>query len=365
MTSLSVLKSTPVKQAAKKKFWETIDTHLEGIIDPSPINLDELAGFFDGDGSFYMSGQQHMTCAVTQCSYKTLRKIQDVFGGIIRKRDPKKEGTHREKHRIQYTLVFRGISLVGIVPFIKDRLIRKSHVANIIMKIMSYYCETTEEAAKARRELQDKMSEQHIIPYERVNWDYIRGLFEAEGCVQPHSISIAQKDDLVLLEKIKAFVEDYFNTKPIGKVDHQCWIVHKNAALIVNMMNESDMFHQEKADQITAFIARDFGAITYFKHIEEDVADDIIKEGNDRSKELSHKIREAWHISFETYASRPAKDRQPIQFGDRPLKLTETQIQEIITLRESTSMSLKAISEKVGGTKEQITYALKKRKNLS
>lgn len=349
------------KQAAKKKFWSEIDSHLKKIIDPSAINLDELAGFFDGDGSFYISGQQHMTCAVTQCSYKTLRKIQDVFGGIIRKRDPKKEGTHRENQRIQYTLVFRGISLMGIVPFIKDRLIRKSHIANIIMKIMTYYCETTEEAAKARRELQDKMSEQHIIPYKRVNWDYIRGLFEAEGCLRPHSLSISQKSDLVLLEKIKAFAEEYYNTIPIGKVTDQCWIVGRHVAMIVNTLYErKTMFHQEKTDQFEAFFKKDFTTLTKLKHIEEDVPDDIIKEGNDRSKELSQKIRKAWHNNFETYASRPAKDRQPIQFNDRPQKLTETQIREVTTLRESTSMSLKAIAEKVGGTKSQITYLLKK-----
>ena len=363
MTSLSVSKSAPVKQAAKKIFWETIDTHLKGIIDPSPINLDELAGFFDGDGSFYFTSQGHMSCAVTQCSYKTLRKIQDVFGGIIRKRNPKIEknrGGKPENHRFQYTLVFRGIQAAGILPFIKDRLVEKSHTANIIMDMMKHYNENTNTASDARRELHAQMCNEYTPYYDRINWDYIRGIFEAEGCIQPCSLSICQKSDLNLLHAIKAYAEDVLNIKPLGVVNETCWITCKkaNVTKIVDALRSGSMFHDEKTDQLNAFVDGKFDLVKTLKHVEEDVDQGAINEGNDRAKELAQKIRVAWHGSFNSYATRPAMHRQPVQFNERPPKLTEDQKRRVVHLRES-GLTFKSIATELGCTKSQVQIALR------
>lgn len=275
---------------------------LGTVVDHQLINLKQVAGFFDGDGSVFITGQGQMGCAVTQCSYQTIQKLQQTFGGTIRKRDPKTEPRRNgAKQRIQYTLVFRGVQILGILPFIQEYLILKSRKADILLEMMTLYNRCDSDAKFLRQKLINKFKDcsnddLSYHDYSRLSWDYICGLFQAEGCLREDKFSITQKGCPAFLVQVKSFIDESFGAS-IGKVDSERFITSRKSEILqlITKLKSLGMFHDEKLNQLDAYFEKDYNEVGRLKHIDDDTPQEIIDRGNEQSKLLAHNIRILWN----------------------------------------------------------------------
>lgn len=277
-------------------WWENITTFIHSL------DVQQLAAFIDGDGSIYFSGQGAMCIGIPQCSYETLRKIQDVYGGTMRKRDPKKETNRRgdpSKHRHQYTLVFRGVQIAGILPDVAPHLALKDEKAELMLQYLALFQKQGKDARAIRGKiLQDFtcVKNRSMRPrVERITWRYICGLFQAEGCLREDKLSIAQKQCPDILHAIKAFMEEDLQML-LGKVDNERFITSRRPEIraILSKFEDVGLFHNEKLHQIHAFHQNDVDELKRLKHVDDDTPLHIIEEGNAKALELSHEFRMIW-----------------------------------------------------------------------
>ena len=240
-----------------------------------------------------------MNVSITQCSYETLHKIQQVYGGVMRKRNPRAEHESRQNHRHQYTLKFRGSQVAGILPFIAPYLVIKAEKAEIMLKILDLF-EQRDDKAKAQRAIlvQKFNFIKQTTPkprVERITWDYISGLFQAEGCLRKDRLSITQRHCPAVLHAIKAFMEEEFKV-PIGNVDHERFVTWRTTEIhtIVARLMECGLFHNEKLFQIHEFQKNDLLELTRLKHVDDDTPLETICIGNTRGLQLGRDLRCLW-----------------------------------------------------------------------
>ena len=324
----------------------------------APFTLSELAGFYDGDGSFYISEHQ-IGANITQCHYASIRMIQKRFGGTIYKRVPKKK-----KHRMQYSLSMRNIEVTSLIPIIADHLVLKADRANRVLKSLDHYNATDAESRHARLELEKFDQNQDPIRFSRINKDYIRGLFCAEGCLQIGQFSICQAGCVPLLHAIKEYVDTALGAN-LGKVTDKDWIITKqaNIKLTLDWMTDNNtrrLFHEEKAVQIDIFYeyldirARrvTFDAkISVPKHINSDIPGSTLAVTNAVARAFTATLRSA-------AAGREIAPNKPLSES-----LSDAQRYLTRELLMDETLSLAAIAERVGCTKAQVSY-LKKSENI-
>lgn len=349
------------------QFWKDAEyVHTLLPQDEQPFTPAELAGFYDGDGSFWMPDAEDKTWQVgataTQCHYGTLRLIQKRFGGIMSKRDT---SDRSENQRFQYALMMRNIEVTLLIPTVLDHLVLKAGRAARVLKSLDYYNATDEESKQARLDLAAVDHTRDPIHFDRISKDYIRGLFCAEGCLRLDRLSICQKSCLELLRAIKDFVDTELGAN-IGKVNDNSWIMHKQAEIkaVLDWMTDNNtrrLFHEEKAQQIDLFYeymeTRDQTLkprISELKHIDYDIPGNELKATNKDGKAFTAKLR-------SVAAGREIAPNQP-----RADAMTDAQretVRELLKKPEK-EMSLAMIAEHVGCTKPQVSY-LKKTENIT
>lgn len=305
------------------QFWNNPEIVRSFIRDENlPFTMRELAGFYDGDGSFYLA-QRQAGANVTQCYYATLRMIQRVFGGNIDKR------TRSNNQRHQYALTMRNMEMCVLVPSIKDHLILKAGQADRVLEYMSYYNRTDKESQDARKKLTEFDPADDHKPFDRINKEYIRGLFCAEGCLRLYSLTLCQKGCIQLLEHIKAYVEKDIGVS-LGKINEKELVItdHKNMKLFLDWMTVGmpRLFHEEKALQIDTFYkyleTRDIwykdmlGAV---KHENFEISNDILKAENNVAKEFTAKLRS---VALGRVV-KPNKPRAPPMSSDQRMRVVE------------------------------------------
>ncbi len=208
------------------------DLKNESYIDPSYIS-----GFFDGDGSIYIN-KGCLMIRFTQCVLNVLLKIQQKYGGNIYKSDK-----HKENQRIQYNLVIVGIDCLKILNDMKNYSIIKINRINYGIEYLKYLNkkndENKNELVKKLQNSNNYKNDDILIIKERLNWKYITGLFDAEGCVTMHykvleenkfypKLSIAQKDTPNLLNEIKNLIcSDFKNDTLSINVYNVCLCISK------------------------------------------------------------------------------------------------------------------------------------------
>lgn len=334
-------------------WWQNIIASIR-----PPLDVQQLAAFIDGDGSIYFSGQGAMCIGITQCSYETLRKIQDVYGGTMRKRDPKKE-TNRQgdpsNHRHQYTLVFRGIQIAGILPAVAPHLALKDEKAELMLQYLALFKKQSKDARAIREGILQEFTSVKNRPMrprvERITWRYICGLFQAEGCLQINSLSIAQKQCPDILHAIKAFMEQDLQM-PLGNVNEQCFVTSRRPEIraILSKFEDVGLFHNEKLHQIHAFHQNDIDELKRLKHVDDDTPLHIIEEGNAKALELSHEFRMIWRQGAGVQNT-----TRPARFADRPVPLTDGARDKAISLLKL-QLPLSDIASQLGSTKQQVRY---------
>lgn len=178
-----------------------------------------LSGFFDGDGSIYLGKCGFLAVTFSQCVLNVLLKIQMKYGGMITSRDTKKTN-----HRIQYTLTLIGPDSEKILRDMQPHSILKLHRIEAGLEYLKY---NNKKMTPAKKALIKKIYELQKVKNEkeqdlvRVNWPYIAGLFDAEGCITvpegsaDFCVSIAQMYVMNFLRKIQSFMMEELETDKI------------------------------------------------------------------------------------------------------------------------------------------------------
>lgn len=192
-----------------------------------PPHPSYISGFIDGDGCIFIrkitdgfqSGIQ-----ITQCRTNILQVIRYHFGGSItssENRNNKVENTmdknneyiHKHNVRNQFNLLIRSNDYQILMDYLKESFIIKkkqfdclyefNKIANLPNKI------------EEKEKLYKLCSENNVITnvvndnLQKINIEYIAGLFDAEGCIYINKIkncnfyiSIAQKNHPIILHEI-------------------------------------------------------------------------------------------------------------------------------------------------------------------
>lgn len=176
-----------------------------------------LGGLFDGDGSFVIhklkNGGFQMLIHLSQSVTNILYCLKEKYGGYIY------IGRKRENQRQQYSFRIAGLQATKLLTDLSDGCILKYHQAincrsflNLIGKL---------HMNDEKTELYNKnMSLNHgtlILdkPFNKINDDYIAGLFDSEGCLGITTkqsgkteiyVQITQKNNPEILEKIKTYL---------------------------------------------------------------------------------------------------------------------------------------------------------------
>ena len=163
----------------KDKILEELKIQLEDYkIDDRFIDPEYLAGFFDSDGSIYIS-KDVLFINFSQCVLNVLLLIQNQYGGSIFKRTKR-----NENQRDQYTLRIVGLECEKILydlsktSILKVEKIKKGILfLEFINKKNSSEKETIISFIRNNNKLDDSNY------FNRINWKYISGFFDGDGYI--------------------------------------------------------------------------------------------------------------------------------------------------------------------------------------
>jgi len=166
-----------------------------------------LAGVIDGDGSLSCSSKYpfYIKLDIYQCDFLLIFMIMKKFNGNIKKIE--KELPQRN----QYCLSFTNQCASDILEFIYPNIMLKKEQCRLCIENIKILRNT--ENAEELESNSKKISEYNKSHNDReisngISWEYIAGLFDAEGSISlvKSEISITQKNSESLLEKIRNFI---------------------------------------------------------------------------------------------------------------------------------------------------------------
>jgi len=212
-----------------------------------------LGGLFDGDGSFviYKANDSSFTINIifAQSVVSILEILQSNFGGYIYK------GRLKKNQRQQYSWRITGMQIKPLLDKLIKGCILKHEQALLFNEfynlIGDHNYNKKLQLYKKLRDLNAKVFENPIKPYNNINMDYIIGIFDAEGCISISSkltsfyVKITQKGDTNILYKIEEFLK-------CGKVYEYSWIVYDRN--IINILRLWEPKSIVKKHQVTALI---------------------------------------------------------------------------------------------------------------
>jgi hypothetical protein len=190
-----------------------------------------IAGLIDGDGCIFIrkiaNGYQS-GITITQCRSNVLQVIRYHFGGSITtstNRNNKAEDMlddtgefyHKHNRRNQYNLMLRSNEYKLLLDYIRYAFVIKQPQIECLYKF--YKLADIPNLIESKEELYQQCktyNENKIMDKTqllRISIEYIQGLFDAEGCIYidktdicKFRISLSQKNQPVVLEKIKVFL---------------------------------------------------------------------------------------------------------------------------------------------------------------
>jgi len=196
-----------------------------------PPHASYIAGFIDGDGCIfirkitdgYQSGIQ-----ITQCRTNILQVIRYHFGGSITSSenrnnkvenimDVNNEYIHKHNVRNQYNLLIRNNEYQILLDYLKKSFIIKEKQYNCLYEFNKFanFPNKLEEKDELYKLCSENNVNTNVIEdnLQKINIEYIAGLFDAEGCIYINKIiksnfyiSIAQKNHPIVLHEIVKFL---------------------------------------------------------------------------------------------------------------------------------------------------------------
>ena len=208
------------REKREKNKLSKINKVMDTNITDFEISPFYVAGFFDGDGSICITQGLSLQIQFSQCVKPVLEKLQSIFGGSMYSRQGK-----NENQRTQYSLRLCGRDCKKLLKYLDVGSIMKWDQIQIAKQFINLNNFQGLESRKI--ELREKMrrlnksyKKTHNKPYQKMCWEYIAGIFDAEGCIYAKMkqrknktfryligyIKISQKNDFQLLETIRKFV---------------------------------------------------------------------------------------------------------------------------------------------------------------
>ena len=199
----------------KDKILEEVEIDLKKInINDKFIDAEFLSGFFDSDGSVYIS-KDTLFIGFSQCVLNILLIIQKEYGGTIFKRLKRSEN-----QRDQYTLRIVGLETKKILEDLEKYCILKFNKVNKALEFIKYINkENTLEKQDLIKYIRNNYKEDTEELLNRINWKYIAGFFDGDGCITLNyrelqnnkvssTLSIAQKYTPNFLNYLKVFMSE-------------------------------------------------------------------------------------------------------------------------------------------------------------
>lgn len=202
------------------------------------INYEYLAGFFDADGSIYIS-KNVLFVSFSQAVLNILLLIQKKYGGTIFKQLKRKD-TQRD----QYTLRTVGLECKKILEELDKYCVLKT---DKIKKGLEYINYINKHSSLEKDEIisfiRTNKKNDNDIYFNRINWKYIAGIFDGDGYiglnyrelennyVRP-SFNITQKYTPNFLYALKNFMNIECKNK-IGLYKYQVYSSNKEILLLI------------------------------------------------------------------------------------------------------------------------------------
>jgi hypothetical protein len=143
------------------------------------LDPEYVAGFFDSDGSVYISNKNVLCISFTQCVLNILLLLQKQYGGELFERNGK-----NIKQRKQYTLRIIGLECKKIIEDLNKYSVLK---INKIENALTYLDFINKKNCESKLELIDFIRNNNKIDdtkyFSRINWKYIAGMFDGDGYI--------------------------------------------------------------------------------------------------------------------------------------------------------------------------------------
>lgn len=194
---IEYLRSKEKKQGMSAPITDyTVSDEELKLLKNANISDKYIAGFFDGDGTIAIyhsggkdSGSYSIYAKINQSDLRILYAISSKYNGNIYQDIYERKEKIKENYRKNYNLEFGGFDSKLIV----EKLLQNSILKYPQFKIAIDYYQYINKIGMAseRTDLYNKIKEYKIKsqmqrtddkPYERIDIDYIAGLFDAEGC---------------------------------------------------------------------------------------------------------------------------------------------------------------------------------------
>ncbi len=148
-----------------------------------------IAGFFDGDGSIYITSETKLTVAISQSCDSQIPEvftiIQQYYGGSVTSRKRESDRFYRKEH----TLSFYHEYAQALLESLTKNAIIKREQAELGLEYTTMRRKMNKEITKRREEIKNKLfalkddyANSTILP-DRITSSYVAGIFDAEGCV--------------------------------------------------------------------------------------------------------------------------------------------------------------------------------------
>lgn len=215
-----------------------INKDFPEIIRPWEISPYYVGGFFDGDGSIYIDPNNCLSICLTQCYLPILQKFNKIFGGKLYIVTEKRN----EQSRYCHSLKINGTECLKLLQYLDIGCILKYEQIQIAKKFifLNKIHNLEENKKKYRQEikkLNKKYKSSENLEYSKINWEYLSGLFDAEGCIFMNKkckfsyIKITQKNNWKLIQEIRNFtghgqIGDKIIWK-VNKIDFAKWDLNK------------------------------------------------------------------------------------------------------------------------------------------
>ena len=218
-----------------------------------------IAGFADGDGSICMtkiSGGYQLLGHFSQSYPLFCFILQKSIGGSIYNSNREKQ-----KKRMEYTLRLCGKDNLPFFKIMKEHAIIKMKQAELGEYFLNNYHRKINGNEEQVEQIYNKITDLNKscpIPEERfnkLNWIYIAGLFDAEGCIicsvstkKRYNLYLTQKNHMDLLEQIK----NYIGYGAVKKDDYR--IVISTIPNVIHFLNQTIQYLIVKRKQAEAML---------------------------------------------------------------------------------------------------------------
>lgn len=206
---------------------EIITQNFPILKEPYDISPYYIGGFIDGDGSIHIDQNNCLTISISQCYLPILEKFKTIFGGNIYYDNNEKKENVRKCHLLKICgkecmKILQYLDIGSILKYKQVQVAKSFIFAN---KLQGFE-ELKENCKTMIKKYNKEYKETYDKDYSKMNWEYIAGIFDAEGCIHVKRnhfsyIKITQKNDYKLLEEIRKYIGH-------GKTrDHLSWITER------------------------------------------------------------------------------------------------------------------------------------------